>query len=810
MYSIRSTTRMSLSIGIGCASVVWVAASIGMIANPLTEQTKTRISSARNLAVNVASVAQSRQLGSLPKIFQTFIEQDESIRSIGVKKSPSDRYFTQTGLHSEIWDSDPDSHSANQIAVKIHAGGRDWGVLEIAYRDKTAAGNLLWMSFPIGIVLFAFAASSLFSWMILAKSLRYLDPTNVVPSRVRSALDTLAEGLVLINADGEIAHANDSFRRIVSIDDQSLLGRNLESFGWQNVGNDGSDQRKPWDACIESKERIARQILTLTASDQTQMKFAVSASPIYNGDEKIRGAMISFDDVTELQNKNHELANTIGSLRSSRDEVARQNKKLNFLASYDPLTECLNRRAFLEKFAHFWSDESCTYLNLLMLDVDFFKRINDTHGHSVGDEVLVLIGHILRQAVGERGVVCRYGGEEFVILVPGITVDQCEGFSNDLRKLIEQAEVNGIRFTTSIGLSCREFIPMDPQHLLDQADESLYLAKRSGRNRVVRFDQRAHYLDLIDNAAVDEAEKSTEVPYAAVTGLLSALSFRCAETAQHSLRVADLCVSIGKNMMSRRELYRLEVSALLHDIGKIGVPDSILHKPTSLTEEEWKLMKKHDLIGAEIVRNALSSEAIAQTVESHHGLHANQSDGTDTIMMVPLAAKIISACDAFDAMTNDRVYRKAMAVEDALLELERNAPTQFDPKIVKVLCEQIRSGKYQSVKNTTRPGIRPKLATAIGQQLSEMYDAVADEDIDKLKSIVQTMHQETSADTEFKALASQLDGAVNNASADNLDEVLELLNDVMQLCRESRRTLVSSAESIKGADNPVPTQTIPL
>ena len=606
---------MSLCIGIGCASVVWAAASIGMIANPNTEKTKVRVSSARNLAINVASLAQSRQLGSLPRIFRTFIEQDGTIRSIGVKKSNSRRYLTQAGPHESQWKPDT-KKSPNQISVEINASGRDWGVLEVIYNDTNATGNLLWMSFPIGIVLFSFAASTLFAWIILAKSLRYLDPTNVVPSRVRSALDTLAEGLVLINSDGEIAHANESFRNIVGIDDQSLLGRNLESFGWQNSSDDqDSSPTKPWDACIESKERIARQILTLTAPDQSEMKFAVSASPIYSGGEEIRGAMISFDNVTELQNKNHELANTIGSLRSSRDEVARQNKRLNFLASYDPLTRCMNRRAFLVEFEKFWADESCNYLNLMILDVDFFKSINDTHGHSVGDEVLVMLGHILRESVGERGVVCRYGGEEFVILIPGLTIDQCEGFANDLRKLIERSEVREIRFTTSIGISCREFIPMDPQHLLDQADESLYLAKRAGRNMVVRFDQQAHYLEMIDNAAVDEAEASTEVPYAAVTGLLSALSFRCNETAEHSLRVADLCVSIGKDLMSRRELYRLEVSALLHDIGKIGVPDSILHKPSALNDKEWALMKKHDRIGAEIVRNALSSEAIAQTVE---------------------------------------------------------------------------------------------------------------------------------------------------------------------------------------------------
>ena len=177
---------------------------------------------------------------------------------------------------------------------------------------------------------------------------------------------------------------------------------------------------------------------------------------------------------------------------------------------------------------------------------------------------------------------------------------------------------------------------------------------------------------------------------------------------------------------------------------------------------------------------------------------------------MPLAAKIISVSDAFDAMTNDRAYRKAMTVEEALLELERNAPRQFDPEIVKVLCEQIRSGQYKPADSSARAGIRPKLATVIGQQLSQMYEAVDEEDIDKLKSIMLAMRQETHADPEFNGLAGQLDGAVNNATKDDLDAVVEIINEVMQLCRESRRTLVSSAEMIKGAENRDSVETLPL
>ena len=267
-----------------------------------------------------------------------------------------------------------------------------------------------------------------------------------------------------------------------------------------------------------------------------------------------------------MENKNADLAKIIGSLRSSRDEVARQNEQLSFLASYDPLTKCMNRRAFFGEFEDIWNDESITQLNLMMLDVDHFKSVNDNHGHSVGDEVLMAMGSILRDKIGEIGLVCRYGGEEFVVLVDSVSIEQCVELAEELRVTIESADICGINVTASIGVSSKEFKPMDPQHLLDQADESLYNAKRSGRNRVIRYDQQVAIDEADDKASrAETAPEEVEISYASVMGLLSALSFRCPTTAEHSIRVADLCVAVGESLMSKRELYRLEFAALLHD-----------------------------------------------------------------------------------------------------------------------------------------------------------------------------------------------------------------------------------------------------
>lgn len=779
---------------------MWTAASIGLIPNPSIEQGKSRIQTARTLAVNVATYAGDRRQVNLKNILKLAVDKNEQIRSVGVKRANANRYMMAFGSHKENWDSSTESKNSadKQVEVEILANGRPWGHLQIAFEPYRFEGAILGLAFPYGLVIFIFGASTLFSWMILSKSLRYLNPSNVVPTRVRSALDTLAEGLVLLDNNREVAHANESFLTIIGLDSESILGQRLDEFGWKREGSE--DQNcMPWEESFERKGRVFRQILSLQLEDDTVKKFAVNATPIFNGEENVRGVLVSFDDVTAFENKNAELAKIIGSLRSSRDEVARQNERLNFLASYDPLTKCMNRRSFFVEFEKYWTDEDCSQLNLMILDVDHFKGINDTHGHSVGDEVLVMMGHLLRQAVGDRGVVCRYGGEEFVVLVPGISVDQCEEFANDLRRLIASSETSGVTFTASFGLSCRDFIPMDAQHLLDQADESLYLAKDSGRNKVVRFDQREQYKELIDNAAEEEAEQaSNEIPYSAVTGLLSALSFRCPRTAEHSIRVADMCVIVGEKLMNRRELYQLEVAALLHDVGKIGVPDAILHKPGPLTDAEWEIMRKHDDIGAEIVRNALSSEKIALFIESHHQEFSPESDGTDTVLLTPLAARIITVCDAYDAMTNDRVYRPAMPVDEALVELEKNAPRQFDPQVVAILCAHVRSGIQTTKTKLERPVFSSRQAAAIGRHIEELYEAVDSEDVDQLKDVVQRLRTEASGDSQVNEVANKLDVAIGVSSQDDLEEVLNLANEVMQICRDSRNTFVDSAETIVG------------
>ena len=806
MTNIKSTTRMALSIGIGCATLVWICASLGLVPNPKVAMAEKRILTTRGLAINAASYAENKGQKNLKTVFQRAVQTNDSLKSIGIKRKNSHQYVLTYGAHGSEWKSGEENDAEKQIAVDILSNGRKWGVLQVSFHPFERFGGRWGLGFPLGPILFVFAGATLFAWLILGRSLKYLNPSKVVPNRVRSALDTLTEGLVLIDKSGEIAHANAAFLEISKVDEKDILGKKLCEFGWIHNNTEFDDPCMPWQLCLESESRITGQFLNLDNGAKEVRKFAVNATPIFNGEDTVRGALISFDDVTALESKNAELAEIIGTLRSSRDEVARQNERLNFLASYDPLTQCMNRRAFFGEFEKYWADPEQKSLNLIILDVDHFKSVNDTHGHSVGDEVLKAMGNLLQTHVGDKGLVCRYGGEEFVVLVPNVKVEQCVALAEKLRIVIEQTSVCNINFTASFGVSSKEFIPMDPQHLLDQADESLYTAKRGGRNQVVRFDERQNYPDLeaADGVAVGENRKELiegEVPYSAVSGLLSALSFRCPRTAEHSIRVADLCVAVGTKLMNRRELYRLEVAALLHDIGKVGVPDSILHKPGPLTPDEWKVMNKHDDIGGEIVRNAFGSDEIANWIESHHiCFKKGKTDTVETELdsEIPLASRIITVCDAYDAMTNDRVYRAALPIEIALGELEKNAPMQFDPEVVEILTAYVRAGFHHPTPHE-RPEFSSKQASVIGQRIESLYDAIAEEDVGRLQDVVQQLREDTSQESRVTDVADRLDSAIGTSTED-IDEVLRLAGEVMQICRESRRTFVEAAESIVMVD----------
>lgn len=504
MRQLKTATRLALSLGLVAAAAVWVALSVGVLENPAVARAERRVSIARYISVYANTLINAKRETQLKMSLQKFVDSEPSLVSIGVRTTRG--RLISGGPHEDVWNSEstPSTQSSlsdfanhvydsnpnpNQVTAELLSQGRAYGSIEFAFQPEPNRVWSMFFGFPVPLASFVGAVVSLLGWIIFARSFKYLDPSQVVPDRVRSALDTMAEGVVLLDKTNEVGHANEAFGHLVDRDPGLLLGTKIDDFNWTQSSDFGGTEL-PWSQCLKEQHSVCGVVVNLTLPDSPTRKFMVNASPIVSTKNECRGVLASFEDVTAMENKKHELSQMISTLRQSRDEVERKNVQLNFLASYDQLTECLNRREFFKRYEEVWADDSVKELSVVMLDIDHFKSVNDNHGHGKGDTVLKEVARILRDCVGDRGTVARMGGEEFVAILPNLPLGPGTLVAEEVRQAICQDKIGDLEITVSIGVSSRELGPMDTQHLLDQADQALYTAKENGRNRVVRYNER--------------------------------------------------------------------------------------------------------------------------------------------------------------------------------------------------------------------------------------------------------------------------------------------------------------------------------
>ncbi len=566
-----------------------------------------------------------------------------------------------------------------RVTVPIVAGKRRWGALELDYGPLGRGGVLALATHPIAHLVTILGSMSFIAfYFYLRTTLQYLDPSKVMPTRVRQTLDTIAGGLLVVDNEERIVHTNEAFSRLVGTSDAELRGQRVSNLPWRAAEESEVDVY-PWTRAIQSGVFETGVRLSLAVNGLGNRTFLVNTSSILDDQGQTRGALVSFDDVTALEASRVELRKMLNKLKQSRDEIQRQNQVLQEIANLDPLTSCMNRRALYSEFETLWNI-SLRYgnpLSVLMIDVDHFKSINDRHGHSVGDTMLQHVAQMIRSVVRDCDLVCRYGGEEFCVLLPETDIEGACRLAERCRQAIERNTCEGIAVTASLGVSSREFGADDPHRLLDQADEALYAAKHGGRNQFVRWDEASEKScspspqPHSPSAADHHVAPSAHIPFPAVSALTSALSFRDPETAEHCRRVADLCTCVAKELMSPSESYVLEMAALLHDIGKIGIPDSVLSKPGRLNSQEWEIMKRHEEIGVTIIQEAFGSEQLSALIGSHHAWFVGHSNNPSLPCgeSIPLGARILAIAEAFDTMVSGSVYQRPRSREQAFDEL---------------------------------------------------------------------------------------------------------------------------------------------
>lgn len=347
----------------------------------------------------------------------------------------------------------------------------------------------------------------------------------------------------------------------------------------------------------------------------------------------------------------------------------KQAEKRNLYLSYhDELTGLYNRR-FCEEQIKKLDTEKNLPISIILGDVNGLKLVNDAFGHAKGDELLYKAADVIKSACRNEDVVARWGGDEFVILLPKTTMNEAEEIVKKIKNEYSNEYINAVRVSISLGWDTKVQDNQDILEILKSAEDYMYKHK------------------IVEN---ENTRGST------IKTIINTLHEKNPREELHSKRVSEICQNIGKVIgLSEIEVARLKTVGLLHDIGKIAIEESILNKNGKLTEQERMEINRHPDIGYRILTSSYGMSELANCVLSHHERwdgkgYPNGIKGEE----IPLIARIIAVADTYDAMTSERAYRKALSEEVAVSEIIKNAGTQFDPEIAKVFIRKVLNKSY--------------------------------------------------------------------------------------------------------------------
>ena len=457
---------------------------LGVIADPVQAQRQARRGMAESLAIQLATLVEASDTKTLGTTLKEVVRHNRDIRSAAVR--PLDgATIAQGGDHARYWRAAAD----DQISVPLRAAAGPWGAVEIAFMPSQPRDWKEWLKQPMVLLLLVLpmGAFALF-YAYLRRALQYLDPSAAVPDRVRKAFDALTDAVLVLDPDGKVMLANRSFRGLHPDADGVLHGRPVDELHW--LWPPGAAEPAPWTRTLQEGSSVNGQALTVEQPDGPPLHAIVGCAAILDAGGRARGCLVTIDDVTQIHRTNDELRRTLVELETSREQIKAQNAELHQLATRDPLTGCLNRRALFEQAAALFAAEPGAGLCCIMVDIDHFKRFNDQFGHAIGDEVIKAVARGLGRGLRASDVLGRYGGEEFCILMPDTSIVVANDVAQRLRIAIMTHAASSTRLpdlpavTSSLGLASTSQGACDLQQLVARADASLYKSKQAGRNRV--------------------------------------------------------------------------------------------------------------------------------------------------------------------------------------------------------------------------------------------------------------------------------------------------------------------------------------
>lgn len=462
---------------------------------------------------------------------------------------------------------------------------------------------------------------------------------------------SIGDGVVVTDKKGKIKIINKTACEMAGVTEKEAVGEKFDAVLRLVNEQTGLMVESPVEKVLQTENAVSLANHTaLLARDGTRIPIADSASPIKDEKGRVLGAVVIFRDI-------------------SSERAWQQN--LLYLSTHDTLTGLYNRW-FMEEKINQMDRESEVPVGVITADVDALKLVNDSFGNQVGDRILKQAAEILMRSCQNRGIIGRWGGNEFLMLLPGIHEDELEDIAEEITRMCSETDPPGPGIGTSLSLGYA--VKKEPaESLVDKVN----IAERLMYRRKL-VNRKSHRSQII-------------------TALLSTLAAKSGEAGDHAERLIFYSLEIAKKLgLSEKEMDELVLLAELHDIGKIGIRETILQKPGPLSPEEWEEMRKHPEIGCHIVSNIPELSGIAEYILYHQerwdgkgypfGLRGEE---------IPILCRILAIADAYDAMTTDRVYRQAMTTEEAIAEIRNNINTQFDPVVAAVFLHLMERGQLK-------------------------------------------------------------------------------------------------------------------
>lgn len=510
MKKLNAISRVALGlVSLAAALVLLFDLAFGLLPSDSENLRQMRQRVSEHLAIQVAALLNDRDGAALRNTLEAVRLRDPEMRSVAVRRADG-LIAASSGEHLRHWAGRGEvASSLTHVLVPIQAGGVRWGGLELVYRSPLERPLADWFAGPTArLVALLMVGGFVLFYLYLRKVLQHLDPSAAVPDRVRVAFDTLTEGVAIVDANGRIVLSNAGFRRLAGQENRDPIGRKPGELPWLAAAIEADEGEPAWVEAMRTARTVSGRALAIERPNGGARKVIVNCAPVLDPSGSAQGCMITFNDVTQLEQAREQLVDALADLVTSKEELERKNDELERLASRDPLTGCLNRRAFFEAFERQFRAAAAggTRLACVMADIDKFKSINDRFGHQTGDQVIQHFAAALQASARPGDLVGRYGGEEFCLVVSGQSHAAVTRLVEQLRARFEAGcapsipALFGSSVTASFGVSLIEWGSGTPAEFVDQADQALYFAKQNGRNRVVDFAAIPAGAKVVDHA----------------------------------------------------------------------------------------------------------------------------------------------------------------------------------------------------------------------------------------------------------------------------------------------------------------------